>query len=302
MEEVKMEIQTPEFKSWFAGSENHAVRLNQPHELTKAEWQEKTIPSDLATTIVSKHRAGSALSKNKGKEGGEPTAEPLIEVKLSPSYFLPRYIEMLKETTDPARVETYTNTKIITPIYACISGRGNLVISDGGHRLLATINRRDEAIPALVPASAHEFLIEKAIEQNFPVSPEILSEHPFLNPEKVQENYKKTLNYETRIQSIKTVEPNPNPKRKDTNPTREYQNQINKLVLNGPHHFSDEADSIVIKNMFIQGYTTSSIEKAISTASPEVAIFGKDHIKPLIAKIAKDPETKRALRNNAMQR
>jgi ParB-like chromosome segregation protein Spo0J len=66
------------------------------------------------------------------------------------SSFRPQYLEYLRASTQPDRVANYTKTKIDTPIVVLPSRFGGLQVSDGGHRLLAAIDRGDSTIKAII--------------------------------------------------------------------------------------------------------------------------------------------------------
>lgn len=112
-------------------------------------------PEDARATVA-KIRAGDARSKNGGAPVPEPPTGSLKQVDLPTSSFSASHIEHLRESTDPSRVADYVNSKPQEPIYAVPGKRGanvgKYVINDGGHRLLAAIDRGDSSIKALVPA------------------------------------------------------------------------------------------------------------------------------------------------------
>ena len=129
----------------------------------REEWNRATIPADQAEQLVAKIRAGNATSKNKGSLSPEGRTPPLVLTEIPLSLFTPDTRQFIDETTDKARVVRYAGQKIDTPIYAQPKRPGKFggtgwQINDGGHRLMAAIQRGDTTIPALVPASAYDVL------------------------------------------------------------------------------------------------------------------------------------------------
>jgi len=106
---------------------------------------------DEATQLVQNIRAGDPRSKNKGKTFPENPTGTLTVVDIPISSIRKATIDYMRESTDPDRVARYVTENITTPIYMRINQKGNLVVSDGGHRLLAAIDRGDTHIKALVP-------------------------------------------------------------------------------------------------------------------------------------------------------
>ncbi len=127
----------------------------------------QVLPVEEANRVVSEIRAGDERSKNKG--GGrvpEGIREPLVvsTVPLSEFANTPdpdhgNYLKFLEDTTDPARVDAYAKQKIDTPAFITQArDTGQLIVGDGGHRIVAAAKRGDTEVPALVPVSVHERL------------------------------------------------------------------------------------------------------------------------------------------------
>lgn len=123
----------------------------------------ETIPEDEASELVGKIRDGIESSKNGGRKSSREKTGPLVMSKVPVSMFKElsdrdygTYADFLKASTDPERVKTYEENLPSTPIYVTLNRKKNIVLSDGGHRLVAAINRGDEYINALVPPELHE--------------------------------------------------------------------------------------------------------------------------------------------------
>ncbi len=136
-----------------------------PSFVTEDEFASRAIPADEAKRLVQKIRAGDANSKNGGSVSGEPDTGPLVATNIPLDSFTPEYIQFLRESTDPERVKRYASEDVAAPVYALPPkenpgkfGRKNWIVSDGGHRLLAAIERGDTSIAALVPPNAYKAL------------------------------------------------------------------------------------------------------------------------------------------------
>ena len=105
-----------------------------------------------AKNLVSKIRSGDSRSKNEGRPSGEPNTGPLVQKRIPLDLFKPDYVQFLRESTSPERIAKYIDAKIDTPIYAMPKRKGDgWQVSDGGHRVIAAIDRGDTTINALVP-------------------------------------------------------------------------------------------------------------------------------------------------------
>lgn len=112
-----------------------------------------------ARELIKKLRAGDPRSKNRGivYHEYEPETGALKLVRLPLASFSADTIEWMRDSTDPERVARYAaETKPFPPIYMKWNQRKRLVLSDGGHRLLAALDRGDRYISALVPEDYEE--------------------------------------------------------------------------------------------------------------------------------------------------
>lgn len=108
--------------------------------------------NDEATKLVNKYRIGG-----KHKDTELPTRDKLphdtyVIIDLPLSELSNDEIESLKSNSDPDRVNSYSDIKIDTHIYAFKQRKtGEWYVSDGGHRVTAALKRGDHTIPAIVP-------------------------------------------------------------------------------------------------------------------------------------------------------
>lgn len=113
-------------------------------------------PSD-AKGAVEEIRAGDVFSKNKGNVTAEPDVGELVVSRFPLKDLGQDQVELLRSSTNAERVAHYVNQPITTPVYLGVSKRkGNVFVNDGGHRILAAIDRGDKEINALVPRALHE--------------------------------------------------------------------------------------------------------------------------------------------------
>ena len=113
----------------------------------------KILTPEEARDLVMKIRAGDSRSKNKGRVYREPDTGALKLVRLPLAAFRQDIIEWMRDSTNPDRVAEYAaETRPFPPIYMRYNQRGQLTVGDGGHRLLAALDRGDRYIEALVPA------------------------------------------------------------------------------------------------------------------------------------------------------
>ena len=146
------------------GKTRYVVELEQPASLR--EGAEETLyqmgDTDAAQQmtpeeslkLVQAIRAGDLRSRHLGKVWeGEPPTGPLVRTVIPISEIPDVTIEYMRETSDPERVNRYAKDDIQTPIYLRVNQEGYLVVSDGGHRLLAAIQRGDSTINVLMPAN-----------------------------------------------------------------------------------------------------------------------------------------------------
>lgn len=138
---------------------------NQPRD-NSGQWSSgsgksytfgQTIPADEAKKLVSELRAGSAFSKNQGRVVAEPEVGDLVVSRVPLSVLGQEQIDLLRSSTNPERVKHYVQQPISTPVFLGVSKRkGTAFVNDGGHRILAAIDRGDTEINALVPKSLHD--------------------------------------------------------------------------------------------------------------------------------------------------
>ena len=87
-----------------------------------------------------------------GRQFQESETGALKQMRMPISAFRKEITDWMRETTDPTRVAKYAaETTPFPPIYLKYNQRGQLIVSDGGHRLLAAIDRGDKYIEVLVP-------------------------------------------------------------------------------------------------------------------------------------------------------
>jgi hypothetical protein len=111
-----------------------------------------------SATMLDKIRAGDKQSKNGGDLRKVNDAVPHSKIQFPISLLSHDDIEHLRSSTDAERVAKYSTQHIDTPIHITRSRRGRWVLNDGGHRLMAAIQRGDTHITALVPTSSIEHL------------------------------------------------------------------------------------------------------------------------------------------------
>jgi len=123
------------------------------------EFSSNSLSPEEAKDTIQKNRAGSELSKRKGridpyeKEWGKMT---LIDFPLS--LLRDDQIEWYADSTNTERVDSYSTQQIDTPVVFTLNQKGTLVLSDGGHRIMAALKRGDKTIKALVPVEAFPIL------------------------------------------------------------------------------------------------------------------------------------------------
>ena len=113
------------------------------------------VPEKDATSLIAKLRGGDKRSKNQGWVSKETPTGNLVYSKIPVDLFDNEYIDFIKNSTNPERVMDYEKSMIKTPIYVLLNKKGRPIISDGGHRFMASINRGEKWINALVPLKLH---------------------------------------------------------------------------------------------------------------------------------------------------
>jgi len=117
------------------------------------------IPAEEAKKMIQKNRAGDERSKREGViEEYERNWGDMKLIDLPLSALRSDQIEWYVDSTDPERVNFYSQQEIDTPVVFSINQKGNLVLSDGGHRIMAALQRGDETIKALVPKDYNELV------------------------------------------------------------------------------------------------------------------------------------------------
>jgi len=127
-------------------------------------WYKKSqsidyIPAEEAKKIIQKNRAGDERSKRKGLiEEYETNWGDMKLINLPLSVLRNDQIEWYNDSTNLERVNSYSKQEIDTPVVFNINQKGNLVLSDGGHRIMAALQRGDKSIAALVPKDYNELV------------------------------------------------------------------------------------------------------------------------------------------------
>jgi hypothetical protein len=155
-------------------------REKQPWEMTRREFEGAALSGDVAAKEIAKNRAGDARSKNKGIASPERKPPPMVRVNVPLGAIRKQTIQYMRDSTNADRVNRYADQKIDTPITLRVNQKGNIVVDDGGHRLLAAIKRGDSSIPAMLDTGAHKAMVKYAVEAGKPVPPEVLKDYPDL--------------------------------------------------------------------------------------------------------------------------
>ena len=127
-------------------------------------WYKKSqsidyIPAEEAKKIIQKNRAGDERSKRKGViEEYETNWGDMKLINLPLSVLRNDQIEWYNDSTNLERVNSYSKQEIDTPVVFNINQKGNLVLSDGGHRIMAALQRGDKTIVALVPKDYNDLV------------------------------------------------------------------------------------------------------------------------------------------------
>ena len=127
-------------------------------------WYKKSqsidyIPAEEAKKIIQKNRAGDERSKRKGViEEYETNWGDMKLINLPLSVLRNDQIEWYNDSTNLERVNSYSKQEIDTPVVFNINQKGNLVLSDGGHRIMAALQRGDKSIAALVPKDYNDLV------------------------------------------------------------------------------------------------------------------------------------------------
>jgi hypothetical protein len=126
-------------------------------------WYKKAqlnyIPAEEAKKVIQKNRAGDERSKREGViEEYERNWGDMKLIDLPLSILRNDQIEWYNDSTNVERVNSYSKQEIDTPVVFNINQKGNLVLSDGGHRIMAALQRGDKTIKALVPKEFNELV------------------------------------------------------------------------------------------------------------------------------------------------
>lgn len=126
-------------------------------------WYKKAqldyVPAEEAKKMIQKNRAGDERSKREGViEEYERDWGDMKLIDLPLSILRSDQIEWYNNSTNLERVNSYSKQEIDTPVVFNINQKGNLVLSDGGHRIMAALQRGDKTIKALVPKEYNELV------------------------------------------------------------------------------------------------------------------------------------------------
>lgn len=121
------------------------------------------IPADQAKELVGQIRDGDESSKNGGRWTVRDETGPLVMSSL-PTDFFDQFPDeddgsvtsFIRSSTNPERVARYAANDPKKPVYVVVNRKQRPILSDGGHRLMAAIDRGDSHVPALLPQSLHE--------------------------------------------------------------------------------------------------------------------------------------------------
>lgn len=125
------------------------------------------LTADEAKELAGQIRDGDPTSKNRGEPSVRIETGPMVMSKIPTNYFdqFPdeddgNRTNFIRSTTSPDRVKQYEamSGDSLPPINVTVNRSGFPILSDGGHRLIAAINRGDKDILALVPPELHEKL------------------------------------------------------------------------------------------------------------------------------------------------
>lgn len=147
--------------SMFVGEQNFVIawfldqiditNVEEYNSITEAFDIKEIIPNKNAMSVISNIRMGGKHKGNKDIFTELPIDGDLALVDFPLSLLRDETIEWLRDSTDPARVDEYSKLNITTPVYINKNSRGRWIVSDGGHRITAAVNRGDITIPALIP-------------------------------------------------------------------------------------------------------------------------------------------------------
>jgi phage head maturation protease len=158
-----------------------AAPAKEPWEMSKNEFESSALNGKESAEKLDAIRAGDARSKNRGELRKANPESAHVLVNLPIDTFTPEDIQHLRESTNAERVASYVGQDIDTPIHATPKRKKDgFVLNDGGHRVLAAIERGDKTIPALVPADSHRLHVAAALAAGKPVPPEVLADYPDL--------------------------------------------------------------------------------------------------------------------------
>ncbi len=158
-----------------------AAPAKAPHEMTKGDFEASAMDGRASAEKLDSIRAGDKRSKNAGDLRKVNAERPHAHVDLPLDSLSPEEIKHLRESTNPERVKQYVGEKIDTPIHATPKRKGGgFQINDGGHRIVAAIDRGDKTVPAMVPADSHKALVADALASGKSVPPEVLADYPDL--------------------------------------------------------------------------------------------------------------------------
>lgn len=159
-----------------------SVGAKKPWQVTRSEFEASSLPQVEAAELVASRRAGDARSKNAGKRFAEREVPPMAEARVDIDDLPDGMVQYMRESTDASRVRQYAGQDVDTPITLRTNSKGQIVMDDGGHRLLAAIERGDTEINALVDVAAHESIVRSAARKGKPVPDSVLKDYPDIAP------------------------------------------------------------------------------------------------------------------------
>lgn len=134
---------------------------------SKEQWAASIMDVKQSEEFLSNLRAGDERSKNKGSKSPEVVRSPQTTTRIPLSAIPPDVVQFLRETTDPERVASYRGQKIDAPVLLFPRKKGGgWGVSDGGHRVIAAIDRGDKYINAVVPADSYDAVVKEFQQPN----------------------------------------------------------------------------------------------------------------------------------------
>jgi hypothetical protein len=139
---------------------------------SREQWDASTMDVKQAEEFLANIRAGDSRSKNKGSKSPEVVRSPQAITRIPLSAIPQDVVDFLRETTDAQRVDSYRGQAIDAPVLLFPRKKdGGWGVSDGGHRVVAAIDRGDKYINAVVPADSYEAVVKEFRSANQLVEP-----------------------------------------------------------------------------------------------------------------------------------